>query len=189
MAKDVVSIAQKRLSKEILEDDKFKWSYFEHKDVEFWCQHLGKHVFLTPDMTPNGTYYVRDVSEKGDRVFPVIASQLVLATDKRAKTPALTSDGLPINSCNYEQLRSFFQVNFIPSYSWKPTDELSASQVKSKWESNINSSASNQNLVRQILDLRKAGVFVSKEDFLNKTKELKLDFPFDVLAEFLDFKV
>jgi len=167
------------------------WSPIDDKDQEFWCERLGIYGFLTPEILFNGeraTYHIAQTGVARGRVYPVLAHEIIPAESKAAKKVDLQGNELfPINRSNFDQIKNFLVDNFIGSYPWENTAEKTHDEIKKSMISLAK--APRNGITRQLEDERMQGYFLDKATFVHRMKPKLEHFPWDKLADFLDYSV
>jgi hypothetical protein len=178
----------KPLQSSVIVDNKFPWSWEEHKDTEFWLPRIGQYVKLTQDIYSDGTYYVKVIGSTSERMFPVRGHELIQADSKEAKKIVLNhqdSSLFPINKANWTQIKNFLCDDFINSYPWQGNESRSSESVKDSFLSLAKSPRSG--IAKAIDTERSLGLFTDRASFATRMKPHLESFPWEKLSEFLDF--
>lgn len=173
----------------------FPWSPTEDAEKEFWCDRLGIYCKLAPDVLFDGmrvTYHVFQ-SDGGNavkrRLYPVQGHEIIPSDSKKAKKVDTEKGNLlfPINRSNFDQIRNFLADDFVPSYPWQATNELTPDEVKKAMLSRAK--APRNGLAREIENERLEGFFLDSTTFVDRMKKRFESFPWQELAKFLDYSV
>ncbi len=139
-------------------------------------------VLLTGDLKISGTYMVSKLGE-GYQVYPDLARNLKPVVGEESEI--LPTTHLSINKSNWSDIKNWTLDKFVSSYPWQRAQDKSSTQVKEDIENFIKSK--NKGLITLILNERINGVFVNREEFINRMNNVYDSFPWNDFCEVLDF--